>query len=228
LATIERIVHELDNLFVFFNWRFFSGELQKPVIAVQTNQHHGGAMGWCVTRKMWRQTQTQEEYYEITVCPEFFDLGLVKLCDTLLHELVHLFNLQKGISDTSRGGYYHNEKFKQQALKRGLLVEKHPKYGWSLTNLKPETIKFVESLKIDREVFNLMRKRPFSSEEIVAGETGGASNTNNAQDASPLPRQSYRKYICPACSISVKATKDVRVKCDDCGVLMEKVAKDRG
>jgi len=33
---------------------------------------------------------------------------------------------------------------------------------------------------------------------------------------------STRKYFCPECSMSVRATRDVRIICADCGVLMKK------
>jgi hypothetical protein len=228
LATIERIVRELDDLFVIFNFMFYGGDLAKPVIAVQSNERrHGAVMGWCTTRKMWRQTDTREEYYEITVCPEFFDLGLAELCDTLLHEFVHLFNLQNEIKDTSRGGYYHNEKFKEQALSRGLLVEKHPQYGWAVTRLSLETLEFVESLKIDRAAFNLMRKRLISINLTGEGQIGQQPDQEGSDQEDPSPRQSYRKYVCPGCGMAVRATKDVNVMCADCELLMEKQTKKR-
>jgi hypothetical protein len=229
LATIEKIVRELDDLFVIFNFMFYGGDLMKPVIAVQSNERrHGAIMGWCTTRKVWTQTETKEEYYEITVCPEFFDLGLVELCDTLLHEFVHLYNLQIGVQDVSRGGYYHNKLFKQEAERRGLIVEKIPVYGWTKTRPSPDTLRFVESLKIDRAAFNLMRKRLISISGTPEGQVGQQPDQGSgASDATPPPRQSYRKYVCPSCGMAVRATKDVRVKCADCDALMEKQEKKR-
>lgn len=38
-----------------------------------------------------------------------------------------------------------------------------------------------------------------------------------------LKHSSTRKYQCPDCQMTVRATKDVRLICADCGVLMDKV-----
>lgn len=35
---------------------------------------------------------------------------------------------------------------------------------------------------------------------------------------------STRKYFCPSCGMSIRATRDVRIKCADCDTLM-KVAR---
>lgn len=57
-----------------------------------------------------------------------------QVAETLLHEMVHLYNLQIGVQDTSRGGTYHNKKYKEAAEKHGLTVEKDAKYGWTKTS----------------------------------------------------------------------------------------------
>jgi hypothetical protein len=223
---MESIAIVLDELYLIFNFKFFGGDLKKPVIAAQSNQRHGGAvMGWCTTKKTWRQTDSQEEYYEIAVCPEFFDLGIAEIADTVLHELVHLHHLQNDIKDVSRGGYYHNRIFKEKAEACGMRCAKHPKYGWALTSLRPETRDFVESLVIDRDAFRLTRKRP--GLPLPPGtESGGRSpGGGQGEEAAPPPRQSYRKYVCPSCGMAVRATKDVNVKCGDCDETMEKTEK---
>jgi predicted RNA-binding Zn-ribbon protein involved in translation (DUF1610 family) len=222
----ENIACVLDELFVIFNFKFFRGDLKKPVITVQSNRSHGMVMkGWCTTKKMWLQTDTQEEYYEIAVCPEFFDLGVLEIAATFLHELVHLYNLQNEIKDVSRGGYYHNREFKKRAEECGMYCDKVLEYGWTRTSLKPETREYVEDLNIDRKAFNLIRKKAFM---LLPPETddGSRGNGGTAQ-ADPLPRQSYRKYVCPSCGMAVRATRDVNVKCGDCDETMEKEEKAR-
>lgn len=58
--------------------------------------------------------------------------------DTLLHEMTHLYNLEHDIQDVSNNGYYHNMKFKATAEAHGFHIEKHAKYGWTVTTLAPE------------------------------------------------------------------------------------------
>ena len=62
----------------------------------------------------------------------------IKLATTLLHEMAHLYNLVHGIQAVSNNGYYHNQKFKATAESHGLHIEKHAKYGWTVTTLAPE------------------------------------------------------------------------------------------
>jgi DNA-directed RNA polymerase subunit RPC12/RpoP len=225
---MENIIRVLGELFVIFNYRYFGGSLIKPVMTVQSNSRHSpGVMGWCTASKVWQETETQEEYYEIAVCPEFFDQGIVEISDTLLHELVHAYHLQNQIQDTSRGGHYHNKTFKHKAEECGMFVEKSPVTGWSQTSLRPETKEYVEGLNIDREAFQLMRKRQFSPAFTVGDDELDQSGENNGRSPTPpKPRQSSRKYICPRCGMKVRATKDVNVKCGDCDLQMEKENKE--
>ena len=60
--------------------------------------------------------------------------------------MVHLWNLQNGVQDTSRGGTYHNKKFKEVAEQHGLIIEQHPKYGWTLTKLNDEAQEFIRKM----------------------------------------------------------------------------------
>ena len=52
----------------------------------------------------------------------------------MLHEMVHLYNIQRDIQDYSRGGTYHNKKFKTEAEKHMLRIEKDGRYGWTITH----------------------------------------------------------------------------------------------
>jgi DNA-directed RNA polymerase subunit RPC12/RpoP len=101
-----------------------------------------------------------------------------------------------------------------------MFVEKSPTNGWNQTRLKPETEKYVETLNIDREAFQLRRKRMFMLlPPVPTGPFGGNSNDSPTNQK---PRQSSRKYVCPGCGMKVRATKDVNVKCGDCDLQMEK------
>lgn len=61
--------------------------------------------------------------------------------------MVHLYNLQIGVQDTSRSGTYHNKKYKEAAEQHGLIVDKDSKYGWTKTSLNDEAKAFVEGLQ---------------------------------------------------------------------------------
>lgn len=88
-----------------------------------------------------------EGFYEINICAEHLARPFEQVAETLLHEMVHLYNLQIGVQDTSRNGTYHNKKFKETAEQHGLDVGKDPKYGWTITTLDAEARAFVDSLQ---------------------------------------------------------------------------------
>lgn len=198
-VSLKPVIEELENLFSKFNARFFDGGLEKPVITVSPD-HTRGAYGWCTGWKAWKAGE-DEGHYEINLCAEYLNWPFEETCGTLLHEMVHLYNLQVGVQDTSRSGTYHNKKYKEAAEQHGLTVDKDSKYGWTKTSLNDEAKAFVDGLQ-DKK-FQLFRKPSF--------KMGGSSKT----------KQSTRKYVCPMCGCIIRATKEVHVICGDCNVEFE-------
>lgn len=159
--------------------------------------HTRGAYGWCTGWKAWQDGAKEGGYYEINLCAEYLNRNFEETCGTLLHEMVHLQNLQDGVQDTSRSGTYHNKKFKDTAEAHGLTVEKGDKYGWHKTTLNPEAVEFVQSL--GKNGFSLVRPRPLG---LKGSSKGGGSSS--------------RKYVCPCCGTIIRATKEVHVICAEC------------
>lgn len=198
-GSLQPIIAQLDELFNVFNEQFYYGELQKPIITVSPDMT-AGAYGWCTSWKAWKRKVEEGEpegYYEINMCAEHLTRPFTEICGTLLHEMVHLWNLQVGVQDTSRGGTYHNKRFKTEAEKRGLIIEKDAKYGWTITTLSPEATEFVESL--GHTGFTLSRTKMTKLEATKAKK-----------------KSSSRKYVCPVCGQSIRATKETNILCGDC------------
>ena len=128
-VSLKPVIDELETLFSKFNKAFFEGKLEKPVITVSPD-HTRGAYGWCTGWKAWQDGTKEGGYYEINLCVEYLNRPFEETCGTLLHEMVHLQNLQDNVQDTSRSGSYHNRKFKETAEAHGLIVEKGEKYEW--------------------------------------------------------------------------------------------------
>lgn len=201
--SLGTVIASLENLFQKFNEKFYAGKLQAPVITVSPDTT-GGAYGWCTAWKAWKdspEATSDEGYYEINLCAEHLTRPFEQICGTLLHEMVHLYNLYEGVQDTSRGGTYHNKRFKEAAEQRGLHIEKSEKYGWTITTLNEEGKAFVESL--NHEGFDFFRT-PIPP---AMKRSGGGSSS--------------RKYVCPRCGCIIRATKEVRVICADCDVEFE-------
>ena len=145
--------------------------------------------------------------YEINMVAEYLTRPLEEVVGTLLHEMAHLWNIQQGIQDCSRNGYYHNRKFKDAAEAHGLIVEKTEKYGYSMTRLNDEAVSFLK--EIGTEGFKLYRK-PFCFINKDKPERPDA-------DDGEKPKQSSHRYVCPGCGNIIRATKVVRVVVKDDG-----------
>lgn len=206
------IVKEMENLFDRFNAYLFNNEVEKPIITVSSDTT-GGAYGWCTTHKVWKSDD--EEYYEINICAEYLDRPIKEVCATLLHEMVHLDNIKKGIKDVSSNGYYHNKKFKETAEAHGLVIEKMGSYGWTKTSLQESTEKWIEE-NIDYEKFNLAR----TSKKRRGTSTGSSSDGENTTEA---PKKSkYKYYMCPCCKVKFYTVATINATCDDCGETFER------
>ena len=206
-TSLAPIIQRLDELFQVFNERFFESALSKPVIAMskgrRSSTHH--TLGWCSLEEVW--INGEEMHYEINVCPEFINRPIEEVCETLLHEMCHLSNALNNIQDCSRSSQYHNKNFKVCAEKHGLNVEKDSARGFFITTLKPETLEFIKTL--DLEKFNLHR--------IGATEISGV---NENEEKQPKKKSSTRKYECPICEGSVRATKVMHIICGKCSFRM--------
>lgn len=117
--------------------------------------------------------------------------------------MTHLYNIQIGVKDCSRNNTYHNKRFKQEAEKRGLIISFDKKIGWSITKLNEETKRFIDT-NIDFKLVPLTRGK---RQNFTIGDD---------EDVEEKEKKSSRKYVCPKCDISVRATKEVRIMCMDC------------
>ena len=103
--TLQDVVFKLESLFSKFNKRYFNNELVQPIITVAPDTTKG-AYGWCTSWKAWKDKSEDESegYYEINMCAEYLARPFLEICCTLIHEMVHLLNLQNEVQDTSRSG----------------------------------------------------------------------------------------------------------------------------
>lgn len=188
-------VNKLNEWFDLLNKLKFENTLSKPIITIASDPK-GSCYGWCTTYQAWNDGEVDR--YEINITAETLNRSVYETINTLLHEMVHLDNVQLKIQDCSRGGTYHNKKFKDNAERRGLIVEASKKYGYAHTKLHPDTI---EQLKAEgiTEKLDLHRK-------VILKDS---SKKNNV-----------RKYVCPECGNSCRATKDIFIMCLDCEATM--------
>ena len=116
------------------------------------------------------------------------------------------------MQDCSRGTTYHNRRFKAAAEAHGLIVEHSDKYGWSPTSPSDELLDFI----LENGLTDILISR-----NEFAGFHITGTGTHSGTGTTPPPRtSSTRKYICPCCGNSVRATKEVHIACLDCSAPM--------
>lgn len=155
MSSIKEIITILEDIFDKANAKFYDGKVIKPIITVQTAGR--GVLGWCSCNRIWNNEETNEEAYEINIVAEHLTRSINEVVGTMLHEMVHLHNLQNGIKDCT-AVQYHNKHFRDSALEHGLklMVEKADvNKGYSYTELNDEGLAFVkemgwEDFKINR------------------------------------------------------------------------------
>ncbi|MDM5287393.1 MULTISPECIES: SprT-like domain-containing protein [Bacillus subtilis group] len=227
IITIQDVTRELHNAFNLLNNEFFNGELPMPAITIQSSGHKRNSMGWCTIRPVWGNKTGSQKMYEINLSAEFLDLDFFETMDTLLHEMVHLYHLIKGIKDTSRNGTYHNKHFKQKVLEIGFEYEEekpHPIHGWTYARIGQKAKDRISQLKINKDVFVISRKGSVYFEALNEGISPDEAQSaiTTTRENSQRKKSSY-KWICPECELIIRSTKkEVNVVCGDCNVKFEK------
>lgn len=193
----------LEDAYGVFNREYFNGELPMVMITIQSSLK---AYGHCTTKKIW--ASGSDRYYELNLSAEYLSRPIENVLATLVHEMVHIYCMETGIKDTSNNGRYHNKRFKTEAEMRDLKIAYAPTIGWSVT--EPTEV-FIRNVK------NWGLYDACENYRLGALQTDSSEGTDK-----PRKKTSTRKYYCPVCGNSVRATKDVNILCMDCNVQMIK------
>ena len=131
------------------------------------------------------------------------DTDIVLEC---MHVLAHMYAESKNIKAVSREGHYHNAKFREIIDSTDLTAVYNDMTGWDKATPNAAMTKLCVSRKITDHTQVI---RTYAAQFYTQLKTGTAvvyePKTSNA-----------RKYICPCCGNSVRATKDVSILCGDC------------
>ena len=210
----SRVAGYLEKMFRAINADSFAGKLEEPIITIMSTP---GAYGHVTVSKVWRAKGS--ERYELNMAADWLERPIENVVSTLIHEMTHLYNMQMGIQDCSRGGTYHNKKFKEEAEKHMISIEKHEKYGWTLTSPTDELLEYImEQGWGDIDMGRGCLFGLFGGKDT--GKPGkGAQGSTGGEDE---PKKgSSRRYQCPSCKAIVRATKDLKIICGSCNIDFE-------
>ena len=215
-TTVNRSIGYIQKITGYIIEHYYEGIIPMPMITIQKTDD---AYGHVSVGKVWTDANGNESR-ELNLGAGTLSRPIEETVATIVHELAHLYAMEKGINDTSNNGVYHNKKFKEIAEGTGLVsIEHYKHYGWTIT----EPTESLLDLCISRGWQDIRCNRtsnrlPKSTSDDNRGKTNGMgkgkSNVGNGTS-------STRKYKCPHCGLSIRATREVRVICADCNELLE-------
>ena len=205
LTSYNRAAGYLNKIFDLLNKRFFEGALSRPTITIQSTPRAFGHFS--LREDTW--ISKLGGTHEINIGAGTLARPIEDITATLLHEMVHYYNYTKGIKDCSRSNTYHNKRFKEAAEAHGLSVKHSERYGWTETEPTEELIDFVIENGLTDILLNRNEQPSF---HIIGTGTHSGTMTGTAGGR----KSSTRKYVCPCCGMSVRATKAVNIACLDC------------
>ena len=207
----SRTAGYLEKMFRVLNSHYFDGEIEEPIITIQSTPR---AYGHVTVSKSWHRADG-EQRHELNIGAGTLDRPIENVVATILHEMCHLYNIQSGVKDCSRGGVYHNKRFKTAAEARDLAISYDSRIGWSITEPTEALIDFILTQGWDD--VQMGRADSYTARGTGTGRPGGITPPPTVKKPS-----STRKLICPRCGQSVRATKTVHILC---GICMERMVE---
>ena len=204
MTSYNRVAGYLNKIFDLLNAEYFESELSRPTITIQSTPKCYGHFS--LREDTW--VSKLGASHEINIGAGTLARPIEEVVATLLHEMIHYYNYVMGVQDCSRSNTYHNRRFKEAAESRGLVVTRSEKYGWAHTAPGDDLLDFVLENGLTDILIN---RNEFTGFQITG--TGTHSGTGIVL---PPKTSSSRKYICPCCRNSVRATKNVNIACLDC------------
>ena len=204
-----RLAGSLEKLFNMINADWFNGELETPIITIQSTPKAYGHV--TVNPEAWSVKGEGRRELNIGAGTLYRDIDAT--VSTMMHESCHIYNLQNGISDVSRGGTYHNKRFRETAEAHGLIVTYSERYGHAHTSASDELLEWI----LDNNIPEIMITR----NEYSLNAIGGAGARTPTGLNTTGTKSNSRRYVCPCCGTKVRATRTVNLICGDCNVAME-------
>ena len=196
----------LEEAYDILNQIYFENALSKVAITIQSTPK---AHGHFTPYDSWEDNNSRLK--EINLGAESLHRPVANTIATLVHEMVHYYCHINGIKDTSRNNTYHNKRFKEEAEKRGLIISYSSSTGYSVTKPSDELIRLVYDMGWEYRI--QLYRNIHANKDAKGTDKSGSNGIGKEVDK----KSSTRKYICPICGLSVRATKSVRIACMDCG-----------
>lgn len=210
--NLEDDMAKINKVFEIFNEAFFENELDTPVIIVGPNLKKD----YRVDRPgKWRKkkgTKVDDELIKMVIAERVFGRETKEIYVILLTAMIMQYDLEKEVEYEAKGGkwkhlinnngHYFSKRYYLMCKQMGLEV-KHTKNGKEEVVSGKKFDEFYEYAGIE-DNFKLTYK-------YKEDNTDDKDNKNNKKKNN----QSMRAFICPACGMIIRITKngDVDIRC---------------
>ena len=202
----SRTAGYLEKMFRKINQDSFNGEIEEPIITIQST---ATAYGHVTCAKVWKKGE--EQRHELNISADWMNRPIENVVATMIHEMTHLFNMQRGIQDCSRSGSYHNRKFAEEAEKHMIHIEKDEKYGWTITKPTDELLEYI--LRQGWEEIEMSRTLDIGA---LIGTSGNKNKGTAGTSTTAKRKGNSRKHKCPVCGRIARTTMDFPLICGIC------------
>ena len=94
----SRTAGYLEKIFRALNNDSFGGELEEPIITIQSTPT---AFGHVTVAKTWKRKDDWR--HELNIAADWLERPIENVVATMIHEMTHLYNIQHNVQDCSRG-----------------------------------------------------------------------------------------------------------------------------
>lgn len=198
-TSLQPLISELERYREWAVARFGMEILVPSVITIQTAGRRN-VLGHFASKRWALLGEENPTFHEVNVVAEGLNRPLLKVLETMHHELCHQANDERGVKDCNKVNY-HNKRFRETAELYGLNVERMGRFGWANTSFPEEMQRIVlEDFQPDEQALRLFRVIPLKKEEA--------------------PKTT--KWFCDCTSVRIK---ELNATCNSCGKKFEKEAK---
>lgn len=179
-----------------------------PIFTLTTGKR---CYGYTTTYAKWK-TQDGGKH-EIGISAEYWE-DTIELVDTITHEFIHIWNLENNIQDVSRGGYYHNKKFKDACDKCGLGTFHDDGIGWNTNgNLNDELMEIACNFDSEKMTVEAPPAYPVMGSPNTNGTAGQTATVGGK-------KKTVWRNECPNCKAVARTTKKIPLICGTCMIKM--------
>lgn len=214
------MINEFQRIYQHLNKSLFSNKLKPITIAIQVKKK--------VALRWFSDSET------LIIGSEFLELEYNQIPATLLHEMVHIYNFQRDVTDVTIN-QYHNKFFLQTATEIGLIVIKHKTQGWSITStFYPRNV--VERIFVKRPSKEAIQKRELAFSTVAVDKNifkAGKREIISKMKSERPAKTYFLKYECqcPAPHNSIRSGRRpdgpnaLNIRCENCESLFECVTE---